>query len=371
MEGLTMTKAENQMHSILLVDDTTESLQLMTQLLREECYEVRPVLSGEKALHAAKNSPPDLILLDILMPDIDGYEVCRRLMADPETRDIPIIFLTAMNQDENEALGLGLGAVDYISKPFNAAILKARVKTQIQLKVQRDQLFQQSVALKEAYNELESFSYSVTHELKSPIQIIKTYSKCVLKSLETYQDEQAIKDVFEIQEACAHMNIIINDLLQFSKASVGNLTYETIDLSQMVEQICAQLIKLDSKRTIEFVCEKNIKVDADVNLVRVVLYNLLHNAWKYTAKKDIAKIEFGIEYDQGKPVYFVRDNGIGFEMSEVGELFTAFKRLRSANEYEGTGVGLASVSRIIKRHGGTIWADSIVEEGSIFRFTLY
>lgn len=365
-----MAKAETQMHSILLVDDTTESLQLMTQLLREESYEVRPVLSGEKALHAAKNSPPDLILLDILMPDIDGYEVCRRLMADPETRDIPIIFLTAMNQDENEALGLGLGAVDYISKPFNAAILKARVKTQIQLKVQRDLLFQQSVALKEAYNELETFSYSVTHELKSPIQIIKTYSKCVLKSLEKYKDEQAIKDVTEIQTACVHMNTIINDLLQFSKASVGDLTSETVDLSQMAEEIIMQLKKLNTSRTVEFICQKNIQVDADINLMRIVLYNLLHNAWKYTEKKDIAKIEFGIDRDQGKPIYFIRDNGIGFEMSQIGDLFTAFKRLQSANEYEGTGVGLASVSRIIKRHGGTIWAESIVDNGSIFRFTL-
>jgi two-component system sensor histidine kinase/response regulator len=365
-----MAKSQTQMHSILLVDDTTESLQLMTQLLREECYEVRPVLSGEKALHAAKNSPPDLILLDILMPDIDGYEVCRRLMADPETRDIPIIFLTAMNQDENEALGLGLGAVDYISKPFNAAILKARVKTQIQLKVQRDLLFQQSVALKEAYNELESFSYSVTHELKSPIQIIKTYSKCVLKSLGKYKDEQAIKDVTEIQAACVQMNIIINDLLQFSKASVGNLTYETIDLSQMAEEIFSQIKKLNSSRTVEFSCEKNIKVDADVNLMRIALYNLLHNAWKYTEKKEIAKIEFGIEQEQEKHIFFIRDNGIGFEMSQAGDLFTAFKRLQSANEFEGTGVGLASVSRIIKRHGGTIWAESVVGNGSIFRFTL-
>jgi len=356
--------------SILLVDDTTETLQVLTQLLREESYEVRPVLSGEQALQAAQSSPPDLILLDILMPDMDGYEVCRRLTADPRTRDIPVIFLTAMNQEENEEQGLAIGAVDYIAKPFNSAIVKARVNTHIQLKLQRDQLKRQSDDLKLAYAELESFSYSVSHDLKSPIQVIRTYSEFLVESLTKCNDTKAVDDAIEIQSACEHMNRIINDLFQLSRANMESLFYEVVDLSAMAEGIITDLRRSSPDRKVEFVCESGIKAKADANLMQIAMHNLIHNAWKYTGKKADAKIEFGIERQNGKLVICIRDNGIGFDMNKAGELFTAFKRMHSADEYEGTGIGLAIVSRIIKRHNGTIWAESSHGEGSTFRFTL-
>lgn len=356
--------------SILLVDDTAETLQVLTQLLREESYEVRPVLNGEQALLAAMNSPPDLILLDILMPDLDGYEVLRRLMADPKTREIPVIFLTAMNQEENEEKGLVLGAVDYIAKPYNEAIVKARVNTHIQLKLQRDQLVRQAEELRLAYNELESFSYSVSHDLKSPLQVIRTYSEFLATSLEKCGDMQAVEDAREIQTACEKMNQIINDLLQLSRASMESLFYEITDLSAMAECIITGLRRNDPDRRVEFLCEPGIKAMADSNLMQIAMQNLLHNAWKYTANTEKAVIELGVERQNGKLVICIHDNGIGFDMAKAGDLFKAFKRMHGSEDYEGTGIGLAIVFRIIQRHNGRIWAESRSGEGTTFRFTL-
>lgn len=356
--------------SILLVDDAPESLQLLTQLLRAESYEVRPVLTGTQALQAAQNIPPDLILLDIIMPDIDGYEVCRQLKKNPRTKEIPVIFLTGMNQDENEAKGFELGAVDYISKPFNPDIVKARIKTHLQLKIQQDLLKHQAEELRIAYSELETFSYSVSHDLKSPLQLIRNYSDFIYKKMTSLQDEEGAEDAMIIKMACDKMYSIISELLKLSKASMESMSLEEVNLSQMAESIVSDLKKWNPDRRVEFICEPNIMAKVDFNLIQIALQNLLHNAWKYTEKETQARVEFGVEQQNNVPVFYICDNGIGFDMKDADQLFEAFKRLSNVREYEGTGIGLAIVYRIINRHAGRIWAEGKLGQGASFKFTL-
>lgn len=356
--------------SILLVDDTPDTLQVLTQFLKEEGYEVRPVLNGFQALAAANNNPPDLILLDIVMPDMDGYEVCTKMKENPATRHIPIIFLTAKSHDENVERGLVLGAVDYITKPYNPDVVKARVATHVELKLQRDMLLMQAEDMKRSYEELEAFSYSVSHDLKSPLQVIRTFSSCLLECLEAYGYDDCVDDVRTIQLACEQMDQIITDLLQLSKANMESLSIETIEMDSIAKVIVSDLRRKNPDRNVEFICEDNMTANADSNLMHIALFNLIQNAWKYSSKQENAIIEFGTEEINCKKTFYVRDNGVGFDIRNAKELFTAFKRFHRAEDYEGTGIGLAIVMRIVKRHGGSIWAQSEVGKGSKFTFTL-
>lgn len=356
--------------SILLVDDTTDSLQLLTQLLRMESYEVRPVLNGTQALQAARHSQPDLILLDILMPDIDGYEVCRQLKADDRTKDIPVIFLTCMDLYENEAYGFELGAVDYIAKPYNSAIVKSRIRTHLQIKIQNDILRQQAEELRIAYAELESFSYSVSHDLKSPLQIIRTYNDFLAEKMKSQEDEEGLGDTLIIRSSCDKMFEIIDDLLKLSRINTEKISVEPVNLSSMAKSIIKELKKMNPERVVEFICKPDIVADADANLIQIAMQNLIYNAWKYTKKEATARIEFGVTQENGKSVFFISDNGIGFDKNDAEQLFVAFKRLSNTRDYEGTGIGLAIVYRVIKRHGGKVWAEGSMGHGASFKFTL-
>jgi len=356
--------------SIMIVDDSPDALRVLTELLKEEGYEVRPVLLGRQAIKAAISTPPDLILLDVMMPDMDGYEVCRKLKASPETKDIPIIFLTALDLEENEETGFALGAVDYISKPIQIAIVRARVKTHIQLKLQRDQLELQTVELQALNSELESFGHSVSHDLKAPLHIIKMYGEMIQKTFEREKDEQGYEEIQIILNACARTYRIIDDLLKLSTISRAELSQERVDLSALAETSFQEIRKSQPERTVEFICMPGLMTVADLNLIRIAIFDLLSNAWKYTSKHKTARIEFGAIQKGVALVFYVKDDGAGFDSENATELFAPFVRFHSESEFEGTGIGLSIVNRIIMRHGGQIWAESKPEKGATFWFTI-
>jgi PAS domain S-box-containing protein len=222
-----------------------------------------------------------------------------------------------------------------------------------------------------ANKELESFSYSVSHDLRSPLRSIDGFSQALLEDYNDKLDAQAQNYLQRVRAASQRMAQLIDDMLNLSRVSRGEMRREEIDLSRMARDIAEQLQKAQPERVVEVEIEDGIKARGDNGLLRIALDNLLGNAWKFTSKQPSSRIEFGAQAgDTGEDVFFVRDNGAGFDMAYADKLFGAFQRLHSADEFEGTGVGLATVQRIIRRHGGHIRAESEPGRGATFYFTL-
>lgn len=218
--------------------------------------------------------------------------------------------------------------------------------------------------------ELESFCYSVSHDLRAPLRHIDGYSKILLDEYRDLIGEEGAMHLDGVRRSTAKMGDLIDDLLQLSRVTRSELRKATVDISVMAHEIADELSSSAPEREVNFFIEDGIVVNADAHLIRIVMDNLLMNAWKYTAKKPEARIEFGRAFVANKNAIFVRDNGAGFDMQYADKLFGAFQRLHRVEEFEGTGVGLATVLRIISRHGGTVWGEGAVDKGATFYFTL-
>ncbi len=224
--------------------------------------------------------------------------------------------------------------------------------------------------LQAANKELEAFSYSVSHDLRAPLRHIDGFSQILLEDYAEKLDDEGRCHLQQVREASQQMAQLIDDMLKLSRVTRAEMRREPVNLSRMAEAAVEELKKAQPDRAVDFVIEKELTAEGDPRLLRVVLDNLLGNAWKYTGKRSRARIEFGRTNHDDRAAYFVRDNGAGFDMAYAGKLFGAFQRLHSANEFEGTGIGLATVQRIIHRHGGHVWAEGAVEKGATFYFTL-
>ena len=218
--------------------------------------------------------------------------------------------------------------------------------------------------------ELEAFSYSVSHDLRAPLRGIDGFSQALMNEYSDVLDEQAQHYLERVRTGSERMGQLIDDLLALSQVTRGEMRREEVDLSDLARTIVTGLQERDPQRQVEFIIQDGVVLNGDTRLLRVALENLLGNAWKYTGKKQKARIEFGRTEDDGKRTCFVRDDGSGFDMAYADRLFGAFQRLHDASEFEGSGIGLATVQRIINRHGGRIWAESAVGEGATFYFTL-
>jgi signal transduction histidine kinase len=228
--------------------------------------------------------------------------------------------------------------------------------------------------LASANRELEAFSYSVSHDLRAPLRSIDGFSQILLEDYAERFDREGRDYLMRVRAASEHMGNLIDDLLDLSRVSRGPLRRELVDLSVMADRIVQQLRKAESERQVDFVAESGVLAYGDASLLAVALENLLGNAWKFTSGTQEARIEFGASEGTGPgllaTVYYVRDNGAGFDMAYADKLFGAFQRLHSTEEFEGTGIGLATVARIVHRHGGEVWAEGEVGRGATFFFTL-
>jgi light-regulated signal transduction histidine kinase (bacteriophytochrome) len=231
-------------------------------------------------------------------------------------------------------------------------------------------VIKRTLELEESNRELESFSYSVSHDLRAPLRSIDGFSNKILKDYGHLMDDQG-KDYFSrVIAASQKMGQLIDDLLKLARLSRVEMNITTTDLSILAESIASEFKAISLNRKVDFVIQPGLVATADRNLIQIALQNLLGNAWKYTKKKPEAKIEFSSIQQENKTVYFIRDNGVGFDMRYVNKLFGAFQRLHSPSEFEGSGIGLATVKRIIRRHQGTIWAEGELNQGAVFYFTL-
>ncbi len=221
-----------------------------------------------------------------------------------------------------------------------------------------------------ANKELEAFSYSVSHDLRAPLRAIDGFSHALLEDCADKLDDDGRGYLNRIRAAAQRMGLLIDDLLNLSRLSRAPLRKQNVDISALAGSIASDLQATQPERKIDLRIEGGLKATADPGLLRVVLENLLNNAWKFTSKRECAHIEFGMTPGNGTPIYFIRDDGAGFDPAYADRLFGAFQRLHAMSEFAGTGVGLATVQRIVRRHGGRIWAESAVDHGATFSFTL-
>jgi signal transduction histidine kinase len=222
--------------------------------------------------------------------------------------------------------------------------------------------------------ELEAFSYSVSHDLRAPLRSIDGFSQILVEDYADEIDEEGRDYLGRVRSASQRMGMLIDDILGLSRVSRGSMERNRLDLGALAEEVAEELREARPERKVEFSAQKGHEVWGDPKLLRVALVNLIGNAWKFTAKIPEARVEFGLSerlsYKGRVPVYYVRDNGAGFDQAYAGKLFGAFQRLHGADEFEGTGIGLATVQRVVRRHGGSIWAEGEVGRGATFYFTL-
>ena len=391
---------------ILLVDDSPENLLSAGAVLESLGQEVITAESGREALRHLLDNDFAVILLDVMMPEMDGFETATLIRQRERSRLTPIIFLTALGRsDEHMLRGYDLGAVDYMTKPFLPEVLRSKVSVFVELHRKSALLAQQSgllerrnselqhaiqrswraeeeikalnrhlerqlTELNQVNRELEAFSYSVSHDLRGPLSRIAGFSKALLDFHASQLDDEGRVFLQRIDNSARRMCDLVEDLLNFSRLTRVEMNEQELDLSALITSYAAELTSRDPERVADFDITPGVKVWCDPTLIRAAILNLLENSWKFTRKHATARIQFGeIEGPDG-PVYFLRDDGAGFSMADVERLFSPFQRLHKVSEFEGTGIGLATVERIIRRHGGRIWAEGEIERGATFYFTL-
>ena len=382
---------------ILAVDDSLTYLHALADALTVDGYDVVPAHSGEEALEMLAVQPVDCILLDLIMPGLGGKETCRRIKESPVVRDIPLIMLTAIEDREAVIDGLSTGADDYIPKSGELEVLKARVRAQIRRKQFEDEtrhirmeLLQRELEATEASvakeiaetraalieelefknKELEAFSYSVSHDLRAPLRTIDGFSQLLFEEYSDKLDATGQEYVQRVRAAAQRMGELIDDMLALSRVGRAELSRTQVNLSDAARLVAAELAQREPGRSVECDIEDGLVAQADRRLIQIVFENLLGNAWKYTGKVAAARIEFRAEPRHDYVVYMVRDNGVGFDMAFASKLFTPFVRLHSNDDFPGTGIGLATVQRIIERHGGRVWAEGAVGQGATVYFTI-
>lgn len=364
-ETAAVAPADAPRSHVLVVDDNADLREYMTGLL-VPVYEVSTAVDGQDALESLRTRLPDLIVSDIMMPRLDGFALVRALRDDPATAVLPVILLSARAGEEAAIEGLGAGADDYLVKPFSARELLARVRTHVELARARREWVER---LEQANRELDAFSYSVSHDLRAPLRAIEGFSRALEEDCRPQLDDVGREHLDRIRTGVQRMSTLIDALLELSHVSRTALESETVDISALATSVVADLRKAHPVPGMTVDIAPDLRCRGDRALLEIVLVNLLDNAWKYTSRTSDPRIELGRD-STDPPTFFVRDNGAGFDMAYADRLFGPFQRLHSDEEFEGTGVGLATVQRVIARHGGTIRAEAAVGRGATFFFSL-
>jgi signal transduction histidine kinase len=417
----------------LIADDSPDNLKLLRTGLEYEGHQVIEASNGIEALAALEREPVDALISDILMPSMDGFRLCRKIRTSSKSySDMPLVLYTATyDSPTDRALAEAVGADAYILKPASPATLIAAVRdaqsakrsriagtnantdantgadeanvlalynaalvhklesrnkevqeslaqlqrahaTIIELnRLLETRVEQRTAALEAANRELEAYSFSVSHDLQVPLRQISGLVQQIKDSGTSRLDDENRDLLAHVAEAAAQMSQLIEALLAFARTTRSEMHFVEVDLDPLIDKVIAGLLLDVGGRNVEWRRSALPRVHGDPILLQQVLVNLLSNAVKYTRPRDQAVIEIGTREGRGNEVViFVRDNGVGFDSRYADKLFGVFQRMHAADEFEGTGVGLANARRIITRHGGTIWADATTGNGASFYFTL-
>jgi signal transduction histidine kinase len=384
---------------ILIVDDHPGNLLTLESVLKSLDQPIVKAQSSDEALRCLLDKDFAVIILDVQMPGMDGFETAQLIRSRERSKHTPIIFMTAFGTSEPDVhRGYAAGAVDYLFKPFAPEVLRSKVAIFVNLfqmreriKRQAEQLIaanrrleeeiverkraeteirQRSEQLQLLNAELESFSYSVSHDLRAPLRHINGFAGLLDQHATGALDDKGQRYLSSIVGAAKQMAVLIDDLLMFSRMGRTALHATTVDLGVLVQDVLLELKPDTEKRDIAWSVGRLPHVHGDLPMLRLALLNLIGNAVKYTRRCERPTIEIGSRDAETETIVFVRDNGAGFDMQYAGKLFGVFHRLHSAEEFEGTGIGLANVRRIVLRHGGRVWAEGAVGQGATFYFSL-
>ncbi|MDD5302812.1 MAG: PAS domain S-box protein [Elusimicrobia bacterium] len=340
------------MNDLLVVTDPAGRIQTINHAAAAALGVVPADVVG-RPLVALFSEPADF--QDVMTPVSEGIRDTEVVLRTKDGRAIPALFSSSVLLGRDGRLQGYIGVAKDITerKRTEEALLAAKL------------------AAEAASRELETFSYSVAHDLRAPLRAVDGFSQILLEGYSDKLDEAGKDYLKRVRHGSKKMGVLIDDLLNLSRITRSALHLESVDLSAFAGEIAAELRKAEPGRRVEFIVAPGLKAWGDPNLLRVALVNLLGNAWKYTSKHPSARIEFGAETRDGKTVYFVRDDGAGFDMNLAKRLFQPFTRLHASAEFEGTGIGLATVLRICSRHEGRVWGEGVVERGAVFHFTLW
>ena len=456
------TKTGNKQVEILIVEDSPTQAERLKYILEMAGYQVSFARNGKEALSLLNVRRPTAVISDIVMPEMDGYQLCRQIKADKDLRSVPVILLTALVDPSDVVKALECGADNFLSKPYQekyllsrlqyfltnqelrkaesipvgleiffqgqkflinadrlqilnllistyeAAVQKNNELTKIQdelrtlneqleerveektanlikeinerkraeekvrtLNVELEQRVIERTAQLEATNkELEAFSYSVSHDLRAPLRAIDGFSQMIMEDYSDKLDNEGKRILSVIRSNTKKMGQLIDDLLAFARLGRKEIDLSEINMDRVAKAVFDELKATVPERAIQWNMKTIPPAHGDRSMIQQIFVNLLSNAIKFTRPKEIALIEVEGRGEGNENIYCIRDNGVGFDMQYVGKLFGVFQRLHSSAEFEGTGVGLAIVQRIIYRHGGRVWAEGKVNEGATFYFTL-
>jgi two-component system, sensor histidine kinase and response regulator len=454
---------------ILIAEDSRTQAEQLSHYLSARGFAVTVATNGRQALKAALLRKPAMIITDVVMPEMDGYALCKEVKSLPALKDVPVVLLTSLSRPQDIVKGLECSADSFIRKPYDDKYLASRVeyiltnvelrkterlqvgvqlhfggqshfitaeKQQIldllistyegavqineELEIKQRELQQAKETLEErvaertaelaqtnqqlqielaerkraeeqikrlneslerrvaertaqlaaANNELEAFSYSVSHDLRAPLRHINGFAGTLIEEHSAQLNPDAQLQLKRIQEGTQKMSRMINDLLNLARLDRQSMVQQMTSLNLVVENVRRDLESETPDRNIDWRIGSLSSVNCDPGLIQQVFANLLSNAVKYTRRRERAVIEIDQSTVEGQLVLFVRDNGAGFNSKYTNKLFGAFQRLHNDQEFEGTGVGLATVQRIIRKHGGRIWAEAEIDKGATFYFTL-
>jgi signal transduction histidine kinase len=398
---------EDNKGNILIVDDTPENLQVLSATLSDRGYKVRGVIKGTMAIRAAKSAPPDLILLDIKMPDLTGYEVCEQLKAEPQTKDIPVIFISALDEVLDKVKAFEIGGVDYITKPFQVEEVLARVEHQLTIKRLQKQLQSQNQKLQAEIIERKKaeeaaaaaskaksqFVANMSHELRTPLNAILGFTQVLLR--DRHLSSEQVENLRIINRSGEHLLDLINDVLDFSKIEAGIIgLYETsFDLYRLLDSLEEMFqIRCEQKNLIlNFLVSPEVPqfIKTDEKKLRVCLTNLLGNAIKFTSCGSVtlrvyAELSTQLPAQEKSPItnhklpitnyqliFEVQDTGPGIAPGEIDTLFDAFVQAEAGKRaVEGTGLGLTITRSYVEIMAGKIAVSSILGQGTIFKFNI-
>jgi PAS domain S-box-containing protein len=354
---------ESAPDGIIVVDGTGAIVLVNRQAQRMFGYEEQELLGQ---------------LIEMLLPDrlrTRHVEYCQGYFQSPTTRPMGIgLSLAGRRRDGSEfPVEISLSPMPTSDGLLVTGVIRDvtdRRQVEEQIRTLNENLARRIAELDAVNKELEAFSYSVSHDLRAPLRSIDGFGQALLEEYAEHLDDTAADYLRRIRAATQRMGELIDDLLDLSRVTRREMRHEDVDLSALATTVIGDLTKAQPPRDIEVQIAAGLVGRGDAHLLRVLLENLLGNAWKFTGRQTAARVEFGAQREGDRLVYYVRDNGVGFDMTYAHKLFGAFQRLHAATEFPGTGIGLATVERIVHRHGGRVWAHSEIGQGATFFFTL-
>jgi two-component system sensor histidine kinase/response regulator len=404
---------------ILAVEDSMVQAKMLQHFFDVNGIKSKIFSNARDAYESAKADIPVLIISDIIMPEMDGYEFCSLVKNNPELKHLPVILLTSLRDPLDIVKGLQAGADNFITKPYEDTYLLSRIryllansitnrngtdnqgieiafqgtnyfinsdKKQIlnlllsvyeaainqnkELIEAKQQLEALNHHLEAANEELDAFARTVSHDLQSPLSGIIGFIQLILDDWPGTKEDELLTNLQWVLKSAYKMSELISDLLNYSRSSRASIQRQPINLSELANDLVGDMKMKSADQKFLFIAEENLMVHADLPLIRIALTNLLSNAVKYSGKAENPEIRLGSTIIYGQKVFFIKDNGIGFDMMKAGNLFNPFIRLHTSKGFQGTGIGLSTVKRILNRHGGDIWFESEPGKGATFFFTI-